>query len=74
MTNDDVTIDAMTAGDWPKVRAIFAEGLAGGFAAFLASPPVWPDFDASRLPFGRLVARRGSALLGWSALTRVADT
>ena len=74
MPNNEFTIDTMRTGDWPKVRAIFAEGLADGFAAFMTSPPIWPDFDAGRLPFGRLVARRGSGLLGWTALTRVADT
>ncbi len=74
MTTHDYVIDTMGTGDWAKVRAIFAEGLASGLAAFMTTPPVWTGFDAGRLPFGRPVARRGSRLLGWAALTRVADT
>lgn len=74
MTTQDFMIDTLRTGDWAKVRAIFAEGLAGGLAAFMTTPPVWTSFDEGRLPFGRLVARRGSGLLGWAALTRVADT
>lgn len=67
-------IDQMRRGDWAKVRRIFAEGLAGGQAAFMTTPPVWKAWDAGRLAFGRLVARRGDAVLGWASLSRVADT
>lgn len=67
-------IDEMRRGDWAKVRGIFAEGLAGGLAAFMTVPPVWKAWDAGRIPFGRLVARRGDAVIGWASLSRVADT
>jgi L-amino acid N-acyltransferase YncA len=67
-------VDQMTRQDWAKVRGIHAEGLATGLAAFRTHPPIWKDWDASHLPFGRLVARRDRAILGWAALAPVADT
>lgn len=71
----DVTIEAMKRADWAKVRAIYAEGLATGLAAFMTIPPTWPVWDARQLAFGRLVARtRDGSILGWAALTRAADT
>ena len=68
-------IEAMElASDWPAVRAIYAEGLATGLAAFLTDPPSRGAWDAGHLPIGRLVARDGDALLGWAALTPVDNT
>jgi phosphinothricin acetyltransferase len=68
-------LDAMTLQDWPKVRAIFGEGLATGIAAFRKTPPVWRDWDAGHLPFARLVARGSDGrVLGWGALAPVADS
>ena len=68
------SIDDMQTLDWARVRAIYAEGLATGMAAFMSTPPIWRAWDASHFPFGRLVARRDGQVLGWSALARVADT
>ena len=67
-------IEQMTRLDWAKVRAIYAEGLATGLAAFLVHPPIWNIWDAGHLPFGRLVARQDRAILGWAALAPVAVT
>ena len=67
-------IDEMAPLDWAEVRAIYKEGLATGLAAFLVNPPIWKVWDAGHLPFGRLVARRDRAVLGWPALAPVADT
>ncbi len=68
------SIDDMQRGDWARVRAVYAEGLATGLAAFMTTPPIWPAWDAGHLAVGRLVARRDGAIIGWSALARVADT
>ena len=67
-------IDTMHRRDWAKVRAIYGQGLSTGLAAFTLQSPVWKAWDASHLPFGRLVARRDGGLLGWSALAQVPDT
>lgn len=67
-------IDPLVREDWPAVRAIYAEGLATGIAAFSGGPPRWEAWDAGHFQVGRLAARIGGALVGWGALTRIADT
>lgn len=69
-----VDIQLMQREDWPKVRAIYGDGLATGLAAFMSAPPLWESFDASHLAVGRLVARHGDKVVGWTALSRAADT
>lgn len=69
-TATDLTIEPLTPGDWPAVRAIYADGIATGHATFEAEPPEWPAFDAGRLPAHRLVARAaGGEVLGWAAVS-----
>ncbi|MGB0630559.1 MAG: GNAT family N-acetyltransferase [Alphaproteobacteria bacterium] len=68
-------IDTMEPADWDPVRALYAEGLATGLAAFMTDPPDWPDWDAGHLSTGRLVARLDNGrILGWAALAPVPDT
>jgi len=70
-----VSIEAMQASDWRQVRAIFADGLNTGLAAFLVDPPIWRDWSAGHLEIGRLVASsEGGENLGWSALAPVPAT
>ena len=57
--------------DWEQVRSIYLEGIATGDATFETDAPAWEIWNASHLDSGRLVARRGDAILGWAALTRV---
>ena len=69
------TIDSMQGRDWNQVRAIYAQGLATGLAAFMSAPPTWKSWNASHLSVARFVARQQQAgLLGWSALAPVPDT
>jgi L-amino acid N-acyltransferase YncA len=65
-------IEAMTAGDWPAVCAIYEEGLATGVATFEVSAPSWEHWNASRLPHSRLVAR-DETVVGWAALSPVSQ-
>ena len=65
-----VTIEPMTADDWPDVSSIFLEGIATGVATFETLPPSWEAFDRDHLPFCRLVARHGGQVAGWAALSR----
>ena len=53
--------------DWPRVEAIYAEGIATGHATFEADPPTWDSFDAGKLEALRFVAVDGEDLLGWAA-------
>ncbi|MGH8527434.1 MAG: GNAT family N-acetyltransferase [Gammaproteobacteria bacterium] len=65
------TIEAMRAGDWPVVRAIYLEGIATGEATFETQAPPWEEWDAAHLSFARLVARAGDKVSGWAALSPV---
>ncbi|MGI8744656.1 MAG: GNAT family N-acetyltransferase [Bryobacteraceae bacterium] len=61
----------MTASDWHSVRRIYREGLETGNATFETTCPEWEDWNARHHPFGRLIARRGDAVVGWAALSPV---
>jgi phosphinothricin acetyltransferase len=65
-------IEAMTADDWPAVRAIYEEGLATGVGSFEIAAPSWEQWNRARLPHSRLVARE-DAVLGWAALSPVSQ-
>ena len=67
----DITIETMKPEDWEAVRAIYQQGIATGNATFETEPPEWETWDASHLQKCRLVARAGSQVLGWAALTPV---
>jgi phosphinothricin acetyltransferase len=66
-----IRIDAMTGDDWEEVRAIYLEGIATGQATFETEAPSWEIWDQAHLPFARLVAHHGDAVVGWAALSPV---
>lgn len=68
-----IDIAPMTAADWPAVARIYGEGIDTGFATFETRVPTWEQFDAARLPAGRLVARRDGEIVGWVALSPVSS-
>jgi L-amino acid N-acyltransferase YncA len=68
-TDANVTIEPMTADEWPDVRRIYEEGMTSGDATFETEPPDWPAFDAAHRPDCRLVARLARRVVGWVALT-----
>lgn len=68
-----MTIRTMQAGDWPDVRAIYAEGIATGHATMETEPPAWEAWDGAHLPHSRLVAEDRSHVLGWAALSPVSE-
>lgn len=69
------SIRTMERSDWAQVRAIYAEGLATGLAAFTTTAPRWDDWDEGHLTLGRLVAYEESGkLCGFAALAPVPDT
>ena len=63
-----MTIDELTAEDWPSVARIYEAGLELG--TFEETVPSWQAWDASHLVAPRLVARDGN-VLGWAALAPV---
>ena len=65
------TIDRLMPNDWEQVRAIYIEGIATGHATFEAEAPEWEKWDSAHLAEPRSVARVGSSIAGWAALSRV---
>lgn len=63
----------MRPEDWPAVRAIYLEGIATGNSTFEQSAPDWQSWDQGHLQGCRLVARQGSEVLGWTALSPVSS-
>ena len=61
----------MQPEDWDAVRAIYIEGISTGNSTFEQSAPDWETWDQGHLPSCRLVARTGSEVLGWTALSPV---
>jgi L-amino acid N-acyltransferase YncA len=57
----------MEPEDWPAVERVYAEGIASRLATFETSAPDHATFDASRLPWGRLVVVTGEGVVGWIA-------
>jgi phosphinothricin acetyltransferase len=66
-------MDPMLASDWPTVREIYLEGIATRQGTFETEAPKWEAWDASHLPFARLVARQGETVVGWAALSPVSS-
>jgi L-amino acid N-acyltransferase YncA len=66
-------IAAMTATDWPAVRAIYLEGIATANATLETSAPEWEKWDAEHLASPRLVARLNGNVIGWAALSAVSS-
>jgi phosphinothricin acetyltransferase len=71
--NLSIIIEPMLAADWPSVRDIYLEGIATGNATFEVSAPPWKEWDAKHLAKCRFVARSGSEVLGWAALSPVSS-
>jgi phosphinothricin acetyltransferase len=64
-------IDQLISDDWPRVRAIYLEGIASGLATFETEAPLCEQWDTSHLPHSRLAARSNGVLIGWAALSPV---
>ena len=59
--------------DWPAVRAIYKQGIAGGQATFETEAPAWVAWDRSHLEGHRLVALQDGEVVGWAALSPVSE-
>jgi phosphinothricin acetyltransferase len=65
----------MRPEDWPAVREIYEQGIAGGKATFEMYAPTWDAWNRARLRECRLVAREeeASPVIGWVALSHVSE-
>lgn len=66
-----IELRPLAPGDWPRVRAIYAEGIATGDATFETEVPAWESWDAGHLRHSRIVATQEDRVLGWAALSAV---
>lgn len=67
----DYRIEGMRAGDWPRVRDIYLEGIDTGNATFETLAPDWEVWDGEHLSSCRFVAREAETVIGWAALRPV---
>ena len=67
----DVHTRAMTDADRPRVREIYAEGIATRNATFETEVPALADLGRSWLPGHRWVAERDGVVVGWTTLSPV---
>jgi L-amino acid N-acyltransferase YncA len=66
-------VDELTAGDWPAVSAIYADGIATRNATFETAVPSWDEWERAHMSNYRLVGRVDDEIVGWAALSRVSD-
>lgn len=62
-------IKTMQQADWEQVKNIYLEGIRTGIATFQTECPDWDDWNQNHIDSCRLVARSGSTVLGWAALS-----
>ena len=67
------SIRPLEAGDWPRVREIYEEGIATGHATFETRAPSWEDWDENHIDACRLVAVDEDRVTGWAALWPASD-
>ena len=65
----DYAFRNMTPADWPRVRAIYLEGISTGQATFETSAPDWESWHASHRSDCRLVAEKKGRVQAWAALS-----
>ena len=63
----------LTAGEWPAVSAIYAEGIATRNATFETTVPSWDEWACAHMGHHRLVGRVAGEIVGWAALSPVSD-
>jgi L-amino acid N-acyltransferase YncA len=66
-----VQLQLLQKEHWPRVRAIYQEGIATGQATFLPAAPEWEEWDEGHLAHSRIVALSGGDVTGWAALSPV---
>src|SRR5688500_7923084 len=69
--NKVMTIQSLTAENYPSVKKIYEQGIATGNATFQTTAPEWIEWDQSHLAHSRIVAIEDHQVVGWAALTPV---
>ncbi|MGB5667592.1 MAG: N-acetyltransferase family protein [Maribacter sp.] len=66
-------IRQMQQSDWEAISAIYAEGIATGYATFEKNIPSYELWDNAHLKSCRIVALKDITVLGWAALSPVSS-
>ena len=66
-------LEALRKEHWPRVQAIYLEGIATGQATFRTDAPEWEEWDAGHLAHSRIVALLDGEVVGWAALSPVSS-
>ena len=66
-------VEKLQPEDWPQVREIYIEGIESGDATFETEAPAWDAWDSSHREDSPFVGRSNGCVLGWAALSPVAD-
>ncbi len=69
MSSSEISLRALRADDWERVRAIYAEGIATGHATFETEVPAQEVLDLKWLPEHRWVAELDGMVVGWASAT-----
>lgn len=67
----DYVLRNMTPNDWPQVREIYQQGIAGNQATFETTAPDWQAWHVSHRTDCRLVAEQQGRAIAWIALSPV---
>jgi phosphinothricin acetyltransferase len=67
----EVLIRNFRREQWPRVRTIYAQGIASGHATFETGVPSWEQWDQGHLQECRLIAALDEEVVGWAALSPV---
>jgi len=68
---DAMEIRELQEEDWPAVREIYEQGIAGRNATFETEAPSWEAWDRSQLDRHRLVAVEEERVVGWAVVHHV---
>ena len=66
---NNIIIRNISERDYPAIKSIYEEGIAGGNATFEKTAPDWEYWNSAKLPFCRLAAELNNEIIGWAALS-----
>ncbi|TVP54453.1 MAG: N-acetyltransferase family protein [Gemmatimonadales bacterium] len=73
METNSILVSPLLPEHWGRVREIYSEGIATGQATFETEVPDWDSWRTGHGNHPRLVAKQGSQIVGWAALSPVSD-
>jgi phosphinothricin acetyltransferase len=66
-------IRELRESDWPAVKEIYEQAIAGRNSTFETKAPSWHSWDGAHHPVPRLVGEENGRVVGWAALSPVSE-